>query len=115
MRSIGPGTRVWNATWPSKCCLRSSYPSLPATLARIAVLTVLATALSFAAPLLVSIISLAIVSAVRHTPVDMTIAYRVIGVRAVTIAAPVALIVIGALELRPVVDDEAIGVEIRSA
>jgi hypothetical protein len=77
-----------------------SRPSLPATLARIAVLTVVATALSFAVTLLVSIISLAIVSAARHTHVDMSIAYRVIGVRAVLIAAPLALVVIGALELR---------------
>ena len=77
-----------------------SRPSLPATLARIAVLTVLATALSFAVTLLVSIISLALVGAARHVPVDMSIAYRVIGVRAVMIAAPIALVVIGALELR---------------
>src|SRR5690242_4392072 len=75
-------------------------PSLATTLARIAVLTVLATALSFAVTLLVSIVSLALVSAVRHAHVDMSVAYRVIGVRAAIIAAPVALVIIGALELR---------------
>src|ERR1700745_1873607 len=75
-------------------------PNLAATLARIVVLTVLATALSFALTLLVSIISLALVSAIRHASLDMSIAYRVIGVRAVMVAAPTALVIIGILEMR---------------
>jgi uncharacterized membrane protein len=75
-------------------------PNFLATLARIVVLTVLATALSFAVTLLVSIISLALISAARHTTVDMSVAYRVIGVRAVIIAAPLALLIIGTVEMR---------------
>jgi hypothetical protein len=75
-------------------------PSLPVTVARIIVLTVAATALSFAVTLLVSIISLALISALRHVSMDMSIAYRVIGVRAAMIAAPLALVIIGAVELR---------------
>ena len=75
-------------------------PNLGATCARIVVLTVLATALSFAVTLLVSIVSLALISAVRHTTMDMSIAYRVIGVRAAIVAAPIALVIIGAFELR---------------
>ena len=63
-------------------------------------MTVLATALSFAVTLLVSIVSLALLSAVRHTTIDMSIAYRVIGVRAVIIAAPLALLIIGTVEVR---------------
>ena len=75
-------------------------PNFLATLARIVVMTVLATALSFAVTLLVSIVSLALLSAVRHTTIDMSIAYRVIGVRAVIIAAPLALLIIGTVEVR---------------
>src|SRR3954447_25712207 len=75
-------------------------PNFLATLARIVVMTVLATALSFAVTLLVSIISLALISAARHTTVDMSVAYRVIGVRAVMIAAPLALLIIGTVETR---------------
>jgi len=75
-------------------------PSLPITLARIAAFSVLATTLSFAVTLLVSIVSLAIVSLVRHTTMDMSVAYRVIGVRAVMLAAPLALILVSAVEIR---------------
>jgi uncharacterized membrane protein len=75
-------------------------PNFLATLARIVVLTVLATALSFAVTLLVSIVSLALASAIRHTAVDMSVAYRVIGVRAVMVAAPLALLIIGTVEMR---------------
>jgi hypothetical protein len=64
------------------------------------VLSAIATLLSFAVTLFVSIVALAVLSAVRHAHMDMAIAYRVIGVRAVMIAAPLAFVIIGAIELR---------------
>jgi uncharacterized membrane protein len=75
-------------------------PNVLVTLSRVLVLTVLATALTFAVTLLVSIISLATISAVRHTTLDMTIAYRVIGVRVVMVVAPIAFIAISAWQGR---------------
>jgi hypothetical protein len=75
-------------------------PSLLATIGRIVIATLLFTALAFALTLLVSIISLAIISAVRHASLDMSIAYRVIGVRVAMVAAPLAFIVVGAHQLR---------------
>jgi hypothetical protein len=75
-------------------------PSIAVTIARTLLFTVLITALAFALTLLVSIISLAILSAVRHATMDMSIAYRVIGVRVVMVVAPLAFLVIGAWQLR---------------
>jgi hypothetical protein len=75
-------------------------PSFLLTIGRIFVATLLFTALAFAITLLVSIVSLAITSAVHHSTLDMSIAYRVIGVRAAIVAAPLAFIVVGAHQLR---------------
>ena len=78
----------------------SRRPSLLLTIGRILLATLLVTALAFALTLLVSIVSLAIISAVRHGTQDMSIAYRVIGVRVAMVAAPLAFIVVGIHQLR---------------
>jgi hypothetical protein len=75
-------------------------PNLLVALARTLVISVLITALAFALTLLISIISLTVLSAVRHTTLDMSFAYRVAGVRVVMVVAPVMLIIVGAQQLR---------------
>ena len=75
-------------------------PSFLLTIGRILLATLLFTALAFALTLLVSIVSLAIISAVRHASLDMSVAYRVIGVRVAMVAAPLAFLIVGAHQLR---------------
>ena len=67
---------------------------------RVLLVTFIGTLISFAASLLVGIIGTVVVSALRHAPPNMTIAYRLIAVPAAVVAGSIICVLSLSLEIR---------------
>ena len=77
-----------------------SHPSKFVTIARIMLFTVIAALLSFALTLLISIVTLLVVSTVRHQAADFTIAYSRIAPTVAVVAVLVAFVFSARMEIR---------------
>jgi hypothetical protein len=68
--------------------------------ARVLLVTFIGTLLSFAVSLLLGILGTVIVSAVRHVPPNMTVAYREVALPAAVVAGGIIFVLALAMEIR---------------
>jgi hypothetical protein len=67
---------------------------------RVLLVTFIGTLISFAVSLLIGILGMVIISALRHTHANMTIAYRVIALPAAAVAGSIIFVLALAMEVR---------------
>jgi hypothetical protein len=67
---------------------------------RVLLVTFIGTLISFAVSLLIGILGMLIISALRHTHANMTVAYRVIALPAAVVAGSIIFVLALAMEVR---------------
>jgi hypothetical protein len=67
---------------------------------RVLLVTFIGTLISFAVSLLIGILGMVIISALRHTHANMTVAYRVIALPAAVVAGSIIFVLALAMEVR---------------
>ena len=67
---------------------------------RVLLVTFIGTSIAFAVSLLVGIVGTVLISALRHTHPNMTIAYRLIALPAALVAGSIILVLVLAMEIR---------------